>query len=57
MPSGGAEVGDNLFQVSAGYAFDFGLGVDVGWRYAEESDVESQTLGLLLTYCLNCPDE
>lgn len=57
MPSGGADVGDNLFQVSAGYAFDFGLGVDVGWRYAEESDIESQTVGFLLTYCLNCPDE
>jgi len=57
MPSGGADIGDNLVQVSAGCAFDFGVGVDLGWRYAEEDDVKSQTVGLLLTYCLNCPDE
>lgn len=57
MPSSGDDVGDNLFQVSAGYAFDFGLGVDVGWRYTDESDVASHTLGMLLTYCLNCPPE
>lgn len=56
MPSGGADIGDNLVQVSAGYAFDFGVGVDLGWRYAEEADVESQTVGILLIYCLNCPD-
>jgi len=57
MPSGASNVGDNLFQVSAGYAFGFGLGVDVGWRYADEDDVDNYTLGALLTYCLNCPDE
>jgi hypothetical protein len=55
MPASGSNIGDNLFQVSAGYEFGFGLGANVGWRYAEEGDVDSHTLGMLLTYCLNCP--
>lgn len=41
---------DALYQVSAGYSFDFGLTADVGWKIAEEEGVESQTIGVLLTY-------
>lgn len=43
---------DHLFQASVGYAFDFGLGVDVGYRFAEEGNVDSHAFGVLLTYAL-----
>jgi hypothetical protein len=45
-----SDIDDALYQVSAGYAFDFGLTADVGWKIAEEEGVESQTIGVLLTY-------
>lgn len=57
MPSGSADIGDNLVQVSAGYVFDSGIGVDLGWRYTEDDSIDSQTVGFLLNYCLNCPEE
>ncbi|MBL4576171.1 MAG: porin, partial [Opitutaceae bacterium] len=41
---------DSVFQVSAGYAFEFGLGVDVGWRKGDEGGQDSETAGILLTY-------
>ena len=37
-------------QVSFGYAFDFGLDVDVGYKRLRERDVDSHTVGLLLHY-------
>ena len=46
----GTNTDDYLFQVSAGYEFGFGLAVDVGWSIAEESDVETQTVGVLFAY-------
>ena len=49
---GGSDVSDELFQVSAGYAFESGLGVDVGWRHGDEGGVRSRTLGALLSYSL-----
>lgn len=52
MPDGASNVGDNLFQASAGYEFDFGLGANVGYRYTDVDEVEDHTLGLLLTYAL-----
>jgi len=48
--AGAATVDDWQVQVSAGYAFAFGLGVDVGWKRLREADVETDTLGLLLSY-------
>jgi hypothetical protein len=53
MPKGGSNVGDNLFQASAGYEFDFGLGANVGYRYSEADDVANHTIGALLTYGLD----
>ena len=47
-----AEVDDELFQVSMGYEFDFGLTLDVGWRTAEEEGVESEILSFLADYIL-----
>ncbi|NKB54841.1 MAG: porin [Alphaproteobacteria bacterium] len=45
-----ADQDDYQFQVSAGYAFDFGLTFDVGWRIADEADVETRTLGAIVAY-------
>ena len=41
---------DYQFQISEGYRFDFGLSVDVGWKIADESNVETQTVGMLASY-------
>ena len=49
-PEEGADVDDTLFQLSAGYAFESGLSIDVGWRYAEEEDETTRTLGTLIAY-------
>ncbi len=43
---------DHLAQVSAGYAFDFGLGFDLGYRYGREESNETHTLGALTSYTL-----
>lgn len=48
----GTATNDRLMQISAGYAFDFGLTVDVGWKITNEEGIESQTLGALLAYTL-----
>ena len=45
-----ATADDFLFQVSAGYAFDFGLKADVGWRHVNEDSIQTNTFGALLTY-------
>ncbi len=52
-PASGSDVGDNLFQASAGYEFDFGVGANVGYRYSETDDVADHTIGVLLTYGLD----
>ncbi len=49
---GQADIDDSLFQISAGYAFDFGLGIDVGWKHTTESDADSGTFGVLASYVL-----
>lgn len=45
-----ADTDDNMFQVSGGYGFENGLTLDVGYLYTEESNVDSNTLGALMTY-------
>ncbi len=47
--AGGRTVNEQL-QVSAGYAFDNGIGVDFGWRLLEEAGLSSHTFGILLGY-------
>lgn len=49
-PEEQSSVNDTLFQISAGYGFDFGLGLDVGYLFTEEDEVDSHTLGLLFAY-------
>lgn len=48
--TGLAELDDEMYQISAGYAFDNGFGIDVGYKSSEESDVDTQTAGVLLSY-------
>jgi hypothetical protein len=43
------DVDDSLFQASAGYEFENGIGVNLGWKHTEEAGVESDTVGILLT--------
>ena len=43
---------DRLLQVSGGYAFDFGLGFDIGYRYGREEEIDNHTLGVLTSYTL-----
>ncbi len=43
---------DTHFQVSAGYAFDFGLSIDIGWKIVEEVEQETQTVGIKAGYTI-----
>jgi hypothetical protein len=52
-PEDDADIDDHLVQVSAGYAFDFGLTVDLGYRFLEEDGLASHTLGVLIGYVLD----
>jgi hypothetical protein len=49
----GDNVGDQMFQISAGYAFDSGIALDVGWRFGDEDGVRTRTLGALASYSLD----
>lgn len=48
--NGNAGPDDSLFQASASYSFDFGIGVQLGWRLAEVAQIESNAIGTRLTY-------
>ncbi len=41
---------DHLVQLSAGYTFDSGIGVQVGYSHTNASSIGTHTLGVLLTY-------
>ncbi len=41
---------DNLYQVTLGYTFDFGLGLYVGWKTQKVEGIRSDTLGLMALY-------
>lgn len=43
---------DSHFQISAGYAFDFGLSIDIGWKVSEDGGTETRTLGALAAYTI-----
>jgi len=45
-----ADAHDYQLQVSAGYRFKSGIGVEVGWKQSKESELLSRTVGALLTY-------
>ncbi|WP_169570012.1 hypothetical protein [Sneathiella limimaris] len=48
--SGGTSVEDYYADATIGYEFDFGLFVAAGYRFAEEDDVDSRILGVLINY-------
>lgn len=41
---------DYIFQFSAGYTFDNGFSVDIGYRGSQESDVDTDIVGALVAY-------
>lgn len=47
-----ADDNDTHFQVSAGYAFDFGLSIDIGWKIVEEANAETRTVGVKAAYTI-----
>ena len=47
-----ADNADSHFQISARYAFAFGLTVDVGWKVSEDDATETRTLGILAAYAI-----
>lgn len=46
----GARPRDHLFQLSGGYRFPFGLGIDVGWAHITEDDETSKSIGAFIAY-------
>ncbi|WP_025897645.1 hypothetical protein [Sneathiella glossodoripedis] len=52
LETSGSTQNDYVVDVTAGYSFDFGLGVAVGYRLAEEEDVDSRGLGALVEYTI-----
>lgn len=50
--AGGISTDDYVVDLTVGYDFDFGLGVAAAWRIAEEEDVSSKGLGVLLSYAI-----
>lgn len=44
---------EEIVQVSAGYAFANGIGVDVGWKRALADGIDTDTAGVLLTHTLS----
>jgi len=50
--TGGTDVDDYVYDFTVGYAFDFGLEVAAAYRAAEEDNVDSQGLGVLVGYTI-----
>ena len=48
----GVATDDYVVDLTVGYVFDMGLGVAAAWRGAEEDNVDSEGLGLLLSYAI-----
>ena len=46
----GTDDDDFQVQLSAGYKFDFGISVDIGWKIAEEAGINTETLGAIAAY-------
>lgn len=46
--AGGADIDDDLVQISAGYAVRDGVGVEMGYRFTEVEQVEDHTVGVRL---------
>ncbi|MGF1639641.1 MAG: hypothetical protein ACFCUO_01685 [Rhodospirillales bacterium] len=51
-PKGGSATNDHQWSVTAGYRFDFGLQLDVGWKVLTEDGDETRTLGAMASYVI-----
>ncbi len=40
-------------QISAGHSFDFGVDVDIGYKFMDDEGVESHVVGVLLHYAFD----
>lgn len=49
-PPGAADTEDEQLQVSAGYAFDVGVGLDIAYKRARTAGVDTDVFGTLLSY-------
>lgn len=49
---GVADVTDDFLQLSAGYAFENGIGIEAGWATGEDGGVDSDTLSAVVSYGL-----
>lgn len=49
----GVDIDDEVIDLTVGYVFDMGLGAAAAWRVAEEEDIDSKGLGLLLSYAID----
>jgi len=47
-----ADVDEEQLQVSGGYAFDFGLSLDIGWKTNRNAGVDTDTFGGLAAYTI-----
>jgi len=52
-PEGASDVDDHQFQVSAGYEFESGVTLDLGYKFVEEDNVDSQVIGILFAYAFD----
>jgi len=50
--TGGTDVDDYVYDFTVGYAFDFGLEVAAAYRAAEEDNMNSQGLGVMVGYTI-----
>ncbi len=50
--TGSTDHDDFILALTVGYSFENGIGLSGGWRHAEEEDVDSSGLGLLLEYAI-----
>lgn len=41
------------FQVSTGYSFDFGVDLDIGYKFVDDEGVESHVVGVILHYAFD----
>lgn len=46
------DTNDHLFQLSGGYDFGQGTTADIGWRNSEESNVDTDIVGFLVTHTI-----
>jgi hypothetical protein len=49
-PKGGSSFNDNQWSMTAGYLFDFGLQLDVGWKVLSDDGDSYRTLGGMASY-------